>query len=251
MEWDGKQVVYVLALKNGKYYVGSTSHLSTRLAAHDNATGSAWTSLYPPVRVMDVFEGNAFAETVKTKEMMEEYGIENVRGGPWCTQSIDPATVAALEHEFRAAHGSCYGCGQPGHMIRDCTSPRRYTLSPRSNTNQIASALWTTLDKGFGDSVDGLKVVFSGQRDGRLDHLVKEGALYSYRKTSQDEWTIGGVVDKVECLLPKESPCKFELTLKPIPQSSTSLRGKSAVLREVGAPVPKWDKWEMSGITAL
>ena len=252
-QWNGKDVVYVLALNNGKYYVGNTLHLTDRLAAHEHG-GSTWTTLYRPLQVIDVFEGNAFAETVKTKELMEQHGIQNVRGGPWCTEVLEAATVSALEHEFRSAHGACYACGKSGHQIRECTSSRRYILPPRQvdqvDTRAYPSALWTTLDKGFGDSV-GDTIMFSGQRDGRLDAYIKEGALYCHRATSADEWTIGGVVARASCILPRTSPAKYELLLTPLAQSGARVRGKAAVLRELGIQVPSQDKWEMSGITCL
>jgi predicted GIY-YIG superfamily endonuclease len=238
-----KMAVYVLALEHGKFYVGYTENWETRKQQHFEGNGSVWTSLHRPIAVVSTEEATQYTEISKTREMMMTHGIDNVRGGPWCTVEIDDATRAHLQLEYNAAHNLCYKCSSPDHKAAGCPGPK----------SDIAASLWTTLDKGYGDSVlpaDGnLLVSFSGQRDGKSDDLVKEGALFCYRATSADDWIVGGRVTRVDVIQSK-IPRRFSLIVSPIDQSSSRYRGKSATCRAVGAQIPSRDKWEMAGIVA-
>ena len=75
-------LTYVLELQDGKYYVGITSSLNTRLGAHWSGQGSKWTRLHKPVKIMNVILGDKERET--TLLMMKGYGWQNVRGSSWC-----------------------------------------------------------------------------------------------------------------------------------------------------------------------
>ncbi len=48
--------IYVLQLKSGKYYVGQTNKVAKRFEEHKEGKGSAWTSTYKPVKVLEVCE---------------------------------------------------------------------------------------------------------------------------------------------------------------------------------------------------
>ena len=41
--------IYILKLKNNKYYVGKTSNPKFRLESHFNSNGSVWTMKYKPI----------------------------------------------------------------------------------------------------------------------------------------------------------------------------------------------------------
>ena len=237
-------IVYVLELEHDKYYVGYTDNWEARKQQHFDGNGSVWTSLHKPISVKSMEEVSShYAEITKTREMMMTYGIDAVRGGPWCTVGMDDATRTHLQLEYYAVHNLCYKCGAGDHKAASCSGPK----------SDICASLWTTLDKGFGDSVlpaDGnLLVSFSGQRDGKSDDLVGEGALFSYRATSTDDWIVGGRVTHVD-VVKATIPRRFSLIVSPIDQSSSRYRGKSATCRAVGAPIPARDKWEMAGIVA-
>jgi predicted GIY-YIG superfamily endonuclease len=76
--------VYVLALEEGKYYVGTSEQLENRLLQHFDHEGSLWTRRYKPVRVIEIIEGDKQVEEHKTLEIMKKYGWQNVRGSHWC-----------------------------------------------------------------------------------------------------------------------------------------------------------------------
>lgn len=82
--------LYVLSLEQGKYYIGITSYsdVMKRFNKHKNGKGSQWTKMYSPKSVIyteelgEVSESQAVtAETAKTVELIDKYGISNVRGG--------------------------------------------------------------------------------------------------------------------------------------------------------------------------
>jgi len=78
-------VVYVLKLENDKYYVGITYNFNLRYAQHECGAGAKWTRRHSPVSVLEIIpNASPELETVKTKEYMEKYGWQNVRGAFWC-----------------------------------------------------------------------------------------------------------------------------------------------------------------------
>lgn len=78
--------VYVLELEDDCWYVGITHNLNFRLAQHMAGGGARWTKLHKPLRVAEVIfkDASLALENATTKEYMERYGEENVRGGSWC-----------------------------------------------------------------------------------------------------------------------------------------------------------------------
>ena len=49
--------IYILKLKNNKYYVGKTKKPEFRLKQHFNANGSAWTRKHPPIKIVKIIRG--------------------------------------------------------------------------------------------------------------------------------------------------------------------------------------------------
>ena len=76
--------VYALKLADGKYYIGKSDNIEQRLHDHFSGSGSAWTREYKPIKVIERRENvSRFEEDKMTKEYMEKYGIDNVRGGAY------------------------------------------------------------------------------------------------------------------------------------------------------------------------
>ena len=73
--------IYVLKLKENKYYVGKTNNPSFRLDDHFNRNGSKWTQKYKPIRVLKLFKGDKYDEDKYVQKYMDKYGIKNVRRG--------------------------------------------------------------------------------------------------------------------------------------------------------------------------
>ena len=114
--------IYTLLLTDDKYYVGKTKICpEVRFQQHLTDKSAIWTSKYKPLEVIDTFKSDdSFAEDKRTKEMMIEYGIENVRGGSYCAIELPDWQIKALEHEFESINDQCYKCKKKGHFSRDC-----------------------------------------------------------------------------------------------------------------------------------
>ena len=80
--------LYILDLKEGKWYVGITYEFGRRLNQHMSGEGAMWTMRYPVERVSRVElikSGDPHqVEREVTLQLMQIYGYQNVRGGPWC-----------------------------------------------------------------------------------------------------------------------------------------------------------------------
>lgn len=112
--------IYILKLKNDKYYVGKASDPHARYEKHLNGKGARWTRRYTPIEMIEVYETtNVFDEDKTTKEYMSKYGIDNVRGGSYVKRKIDDDTRIFLQKEIWMALGKCTECGG-SHLSRFC-----------------------------------------------------------------------------------------------------------------------------------
>ena len=81
--------VYILKLKNNKYYVGySHSNISDRITKHLSGRGSSWTKLYKPLQIIETIDGSKELEREYTLIYMRKYGWENVRGAGWTAVNV-------------------------------------------------------------------------------------------------------------------------------------------------------------------
>lgn len=115
------ELLYVLKLEGEKYYVGKTDNLNQRYLAHVSGSGASWTRTHKPVSIHEVRPvKDAYDESNATKEYMKKYGIDNVRGGPYCELSISDDVKFILLRELRGAEDSCYKCGSTDHFAQTC-----------------------------------------------------------------------------------------------------------------------------------
>jgi len=78
-------LVYVLKLENDRYYIGSTYNLNFRYAQHCGGQGAQYTRCHKPISIEAVFpNAEKGLENKVTREYMEKYGKDNVRGGSYC-----------------------------------------------------------------------------------------------------------------------------------------------------------------------
>jgi len=87
-----KYVVYVLLLEQKRLYIGMTKtwRLQTRWEEHVDPTfpTTKWTTKYPPIKKIHVFEQCEFLEAKRLEHevceaFMRKYGTDSVRGGRW------------------------------------------------------------------------------------------------------------------------------------------------------------------------
>lgn len=125
--------IYSLKLQRGKYYIGKTESPNFRLQDHFDSSGSAWTKKYKPISIHQVTpDMNDHDEQRITQEYMSKYGIDNVRGGPWCKVVLSDDEKKFIQKLIDGENDKCYQCGSSDHFAKDC---KMYQTKPKPTKN--------------------------------------------------------------------------------------------------------------------
>lgn len=131
--------IYVLELKNNKYYVGKTSNVSSRIAEHISNIGSTWTKKYKPKKIVNLYKNCcAFDEDKYTIMYMAIFGIDNVRGGSFCSIDLTHSEKTVLKKMIDSASDKCYRCGSDEHFASECVEQKQ---EHRTDTKPISDAI--------------------------------------------------------------------------------------------------------------
>lgn len=113
--------IYVLKLEREKYYIGKTNNPQMRLENHFNSNGSAWTKIYKPLEIIEILSDcDDYDEDKYTIKYMEKYGINNVRGGSFCSIKLSRENINTIKQMIRGSMDKCYICGKTGHFANEC-----------------------------------------------------------------------------------------------------------------------------------
>jgi hypothetical protein len=113
--------IYILQLQQGKYYVGKTNNPRYRFESHFCERGSAWTTKYKPIQVVELIpDCDDYDEDKYTRIYMDKYGMDNVRGGSFVTVELDKSTVELLNKMSNGTNDKCFACGKKGHFVNNC-----------------------------------------------------------------------------------------------------------------------------------
>ena len=101
--------IYTLQLEQGKYYVGKTNNPQFRLESHFNSNGSEWTKIYKPIRLMELKPNcDDYDEDKITRQYMDKYGIQNVRGGSFVSVNLSNDTINVLNNMNKGTNNKCF-----------------------------------------------------------------------------------------------------------------------------------------------
>jgi predicted GIY-YIG superfamily endonuclease len=134
--------IYVLKLENDKYYVGKTNNVPKRYRQHIDGTGSSWTQKYKPIHIEKTIElKSPFDEDKIVKEYMSQYGINNVRGGTYVTDTLTQSQLDSLKAEIWGASDLCNKCGRENHFFKDCYAKNdkegNVIIAPKTNISKL------------------------------------------------------------------------------------------------------------------
>ncbi len=113
--------IFVLKLKNNKYFVGNTKEEKFILEEHFKSSDFEWTQKYEPICVQEIIKNIDFSDINKyVFEYMAEYGVINVRGGDYSNIKINEIKKSKLHNLLNHDQKYCYICGNENHISDNC-----------------------------------------------------------------------------------------------------------------------------------
>ena len=119
--------VYVLELKNGMRYVGSSHNTSKRIRQHFNGEGSALSQEFGARKkhpcMTTCMSDLILWEQKETLAQMMIHGFDKVRGSMWIKKDpLSPEDREMIQKLVTAGDNRCIKCGNRGHMVSSCNA---------------------------------------------------------------------------------------------------------------------------------
>jgi hypothetical protein len=124
------KTIYTLELEHGKYYVGLAKNSEKRILQHFENNGSQWTKIHKPIRVLREIKGDEWDEEKHTLLAMDEFGIDNVRGGSYCQVNLTENDKNKALQTIRSVTSKCFKCGSRSHFANRCDGNGRTLPDP-------------------------------------------------------------------------------------------------------------------------
>ena len=145
-----KQCVYAVECLDGCYYIGTTKDFNRRKDEHSGGTGSHFVKQHGFKSMQSITKWGIEPETETyfTMHYMRIYGVEKVRGGPWCQVDFSPLELKELKrivghNKGVYSEGYCYKCEGLGHYSGECRSqPSDDLVRERTRAMEMEEAKW-------------------------------------------------------------------------------------------------------------
>lgn len=191
--------IYVLQLKENKWYIGKTETSKFRIDTHFDSAGSEFTKKYPPQEIYQIIpECDKYDEDKYVKKYMDKYGIDNVRGGTYCRLELTSNEKEVIQKELWGANDLCFLCGGD-HFVKDCP-----------NNKEVKELEEQSQEESREDDERLKWIEYYENQLFELEHgcwvLNKTGHSYGKQITSRTDKTI--LVDKIYSKY-NEPPIKF------------------------------------------
>lgn len=122
--------IYILSLEQDKYYVGRTENPQTRFFQHFNDCGSKWAKKYKPICVLQIIPNCDYSDEDKyTLITMKKYGVDNVRGGSYCKETLNQELIQFLQSMLNNTVDRCFKCGATSHFVKNCPIVDKHSAS--------------------------------------------------------------------------------------------------------------------------
>jgi predicted GIY-YIG superfamily endonuclease len=115
--------VYVLQLKEGRFYIGRSQNVIQRYQEHldGEERASAFTKAYPVEKLLETYENvSVFMEHAIVLEYMSRFNPLNVRGGKYNTLLLSKHDQEEIQRELAMGQNLCFKCNSKEHLIKDC-----------------------------------------------------------------------------------------------------------------------------------
>lgn len=122
--------VYIIQLKNNKFYVIKSNKLLESLDIDSQEFNNIeWLYYNPIINLQKLSEIRIFETDINEDdivlELMQKYGINNIRGGTFKTLNISVGNTFDIINKLKKELNKCYLCGQ-NHLIIDCKLKKKY-----------------------------------------------------------------------------------------------------------------------------
>lgn len=147
--------LYVLQLACGKYYVGKSKNTTSRIEDHYEGSGSSWTSKYKPIKIVETIENcDEFDEDKYTLKYMQQYGIDNVRGGSFCEINLNNDNRRTINKMLISSSDKCYNCNETGHFAKNCNKIKAIIPNKKHKIDDsLYSSLFNKLTSIFTSNI--------------------------------------------------------------------------------------------------